>query len=409
MTQANPRSRRCALRRVGGAPWPICVSLPRLGASGAALPDRRVHEGTTDFRAVQGTINAENVGSIVAGVLGAIPNSVYALSVDVPGFTRVASRRVAFWGGLFLIALALSPKVSALVAAIPGSVATAFLLMTLVNVFGHGMQMVHQDALGFEAGLAVCLGFWVGTGFQGGFLFNEMAPKWVQTFLSKGTTTGGLTTLSIMALPQLRRGASDRLAAPLEAGSEQRLRERVERVAARLSWDPRARDRRVLIAEEAFLFLLEEAMAHTPGRTGNFRVRLREAGGTWRRSSGARRPPATSRPPSATCPPTPYRPRMTNCRFACRGASRARCAICNTTALTTCSSAPIPVRPCPRPPEPAGPPSEVPEAAGVGSHPAGGRAIMSSRSSGLGKRRLGVMAKKLSRTSGIRARSTRIF
>ena len=230
-----------------------------------------------DFRAVQGAINADGVGSFIAGALGTIPNTVYSMSVGVMELTRVASRRVAFWGGLFLILLALSPKVSALVAAIPGPVAAAYILMILVILFGHGMQMVHEDALGFEAGLAVCVGFWVGMGFQGGFLFNDLAPRWAQMFLSNGTTSGGVTTLLIMVLLQLRRGPGDRMSAPLEAGSAARLRELVERFAGRLSWDRRARDRLVLVAEEAFLFLLEGAMASAPERPSRFQVRLRQS------------------------------------------------------------------------------------------------------------------------------------
>lgn len=231
-----------------------------------------------DFRAVQGAINADGVGSFLAGALGTIPNTVYSMSVGVMELTRVASRRVAFWGGLFLILLAFSPMVSALVAAIPGPVAAAYILMILVILFGHGMQMVHEDALGFEAGLAVCVGFWVGMGFQGGFLFNDLAPKWAQMFLSNGTTSGGLTTLLIMALLQLRRGPADRLAAPLEPASAALLRALLERFTARLSWDARARDRLALVVHEAFLFLLKGAMGHSGSTPPQFQARLRQVG-----------------------------------------------------------------------------------------------------------------------------------
>lgn len=231
-----------------------------------------------DFRAVQGAINADGVGSFLAGALGTIPNTVYSMSVGVMELTRVASRRVAFWGGLFLILLAFSPKVSAMVAAIPGPVAAAYILMILVILFGHGMQMVHEDALGFEAGLAVCVGFWVGLGFQGGFLFNDLAPKWAQLFLSNGTTSGGVTTLLIMALLQLRRGPVDRLAAPLEPASAVPLRELLEGFAARLSWDVHARNRPMLVGHEAFLFLLKGAVGRSAATPPQFQARLRQVG-----------------------------------------------------------------------------------------------------------------------------------
>jgi NCS2 family nucleobase:cation symporter-2/xanthine permease XanP len=231
-----------------------------------------------DYRAVQGAINADGVGSFFAGALGTIPNTVYSMSVGVMELTRVASRRVAYWGGLFLILLAFSPKVSALVAAIPGPVAAAYILMILVILFGHGMQMVYEDSLGFEAGLAVCVGFWVGMGFQGGFLFNDLAPKWAQMFLSNGTTSGGITTLLIMALLQLRSGPSDRFAASLEPASADRLRALVERFAASLSWDKHARGRLEMIVHEAFLFLLKAGMGRNAATPRQFKVRLRQVG-----------------------------------------------------------------------------------------------------------------------------------
>lgn len=231
-----------------------------------------------DFRAVQGAINADGVGSFLAGALGTIPNTVYSMSVGVMELTRVASRRVAYWGGLFLILLAFSPKVSALVAAIPGPVAAAYILMILVILFGHGMQMVHEEGLGFEAGLAVCVGFWVGMGFQGGFLFNDLAPKWAQLFLANGTTSGGVTTLLIMALLQLRRGPADRLAAPLEPASAELLNELLERFAARLSWDVHARYRLMLVGHEAFLYLLKGAEGRGGATPLHFQARLRQVG-----------------------------------------------------------------------------------------------------------------------------------
>ena len=231
-----------------------------------------------DFRAVQGAINADGVGSFLAGALGTLPNTVYSMSVGVMELTRVASRRVALWGGLFLILLAFSPKVSAMVAAIPGPVAAAYILMILVILFWHGMQMVQVDSLGFEAGLAVCVGFWVGMGFQGGFLFNDLAPKWAQLFLSNGTTSGGVTTLLIMALLQFRRGPADRLAAPLEPASAALLSELLERFAARLSWDVHARNRLTLVGHEAFLFLLKGAVGRSGAAPSKFQARLRQVG-----------------------------------------------------------------------------------------------------------------------------------
>jgi len=210
-----------------------------------------------DFRSVQGAINADGVGSFFAGLLGTVPNTVYSMSVGIMELTRVAARRVGAWGGLFLILLAFSPKIGAVVAAMPSPVAGGYLLMVLVLLFGHGVRMVTEEPLSFEAGVAVCLGFWVGVGFQGGFLFNELMPEWAKLFLSNGTTSGGLTAIILMGLISLKNRTRDKLSVPLEIGALGQIKPLVQGFCTRLGWDEQASNRLMLVAEESLLFLLE--------------------------------------------------------------------------------------------------------------------------------------------------------
>ena len=229
-----------------------------------------------DFRAVQGAINADGTGSFIAGVLGTVPNTVYSTSVAVVEMTGIAARRVGWWGGLFLVLLAFCPKIAALIAAMPGPVAGGFVLMMLVLLFGHGIRMVTETPLSFEAGLALCLGFWVGFGFQQGVLFNDMLPDWARVFLSNGTTSGGLTAMLLMTVVSLRERSRDRLSTPLAAAAIGEVQLLVRRFAGRLGWDRNAEDRLMLAAEEALLFLL--ANRAREGLQTQLHVRLRRNG-----------------------------------------------------------------------------------------------------------------------------------
>jgi len=229
-----------------------------------------------DFRAVQGAINADGAGSFVAGVLGTVPNTVYSTSVAVVEMTGIAARRVGWWGGFFLVFLAFCPKIAALIGAMPGPVAGGFVLMMLVLLFGHGIRMVTETPLSFEAGLAICLGFWVGFGFQQGLLFNDLLPDWARVFLSNGTTSGGLTAILLMAVVSLRERSRDRLVVPLGVAAIGRLQGLVRGFAERLGWDRKAEDRLMLAAEEALLFLLAERGREGP--EAQLHVRLRRAG-----------------------------------------------------------------------------------------------------------------------------------
>ena len=232
-----------------------------------------------DFRLVQGAINADGLGSFIGGLLGTVPNTVYSMSVGVMELTKVASRRVGLWGGLFIILLSFSPRLGAVVGALPSPVAGGYILMILVLLFGHGVRMVTEEPLGFEAGIAVCLGFWVGIGFQGGFLFNELMPDWARLFLSNGTTSGGLTAMILMAVLSLRARSRDKLSAPLAIGVLGDLKTLVAGFCKRLGWDTPAENRLMLAAEESLLFLLDNQARAAGGSTPTqLHVRLRQVG-----------------------------------------------------------------------------------------------------------------------------------
>ena len=232
-----------------------------------------------DFRAVQGAINADGLGSMIAGALGTVPNTVFSTSVAVGEITGVASRRVGAWGGLFLLLLAFSPKVAAAVAAIPSQVAGAYIMILVVLIFGHGVRLVTEDGMGFEIGLAVCLSFWIGFGAQSGGLMNPLLPPWLQTVFSNGTTIGGITAIIMMLVITRRKGRGDRVTVPLDPRSLISLRETVKNFATRIGWDSVAENRLMLAIEEALLFLCEEREGRDPGKPGKLLVKLADVQG----------------------------------------------------------------------------------------------------------------------------------
>ncbi len=205
-----------------------------------------------------------------------MPNTVYSIGVAVVELTGIAARRVGWWGGFFLILIAFCPKISALISAIPGPVAGAFLLMVLVMLFSNGIRLVTENDLTFEIGFAVCLGFWVGFAFQQGVMFNAMLPAWANVFLSNGTTSGGLTAILLMGVVSLRARSRDRLTTTLGLAALPDIQSLVRDFAERLGWDRKAEDRLMLAAEESLLFLL--AGRGEDKSPSQLRVRLRLVG-----------------------------------------------------------------------------------------------------------------------------------
>ena len=230
-----------------------------------------------NFRSVQGAINADGVGSMFAGLLGTVPNTVFSTSIAVGEITGVASRRVGAWGGLFLILLAFSPKIAAAVSAIPSQVAGAYVLILVVLIFGHGMRLATEGGMAFETGLAVCLSFWIGFSAQSGGLMNSLLPSWLQTVFSNGTTIGGITAILLMIVIFWRKGTQNKVVVALDPSSISTLRERVKAFAAQVGWDEKAENRLMLSVEEAVLFLCEERERNSQNGDGNGRLIVRLA------------------------------------------------------------------------------------------------------------------------------------
>ena len=87
--------------------------------------------------------------------------------------TGVGARSVGVAIGAIFVALAFLPKALAVVLAIPGPVAAAYITVLLAMLFVTGMKMVVQDGIDYRKGLVVGVSFWAGVGFQSGVVFPE--------------------------------------------------------------------------------------------------------------------------------------------------------------------------------------------------------------------------------------------
>ena len=79
----------------------------------------------TDFRVVQGCLNADGLGNFLSGIAGTLPNTTYSSSISLTEVTGVAAKRVGVVIGITMMALAFFPKVAAILIAIPGPVVAA--------------------------------------------------------------------------------------------------------------------------------------------------------------------------------------------------------------------------------------------------------------------------------------------
>jgi xanthine permease XanP len=228
-----------------------------------------------DFRAVQGAVYADGLGNLLSGLGGTLPNTTYSTSVSVVDMTGVAAKRIGLYGGFLLLLLAFSPKVAAVLLAVPNAVVGAYIVVLLVLLFMHGVKLATEGGITYENILIVGLGFWLGVGFQQKALFYDLMPSFAQSLLSNGMTAGTVIAILLTLLFRARRGRPKRLTTEFSVGSVPKVHEFVEEIARIAGWDKPAINRLQLASEEALVVMLEKAERVEPGER-QLRIEVRQ-------------------------------------------------------------------------------------------------------------------------------------
>ena len=213
----------------------------------------------TDFRLVQGALNADGMGNLLSGLIGTPPNTTYSTSISLAELTGVAARRVGIYIGVLFVLLALSPKVTALVIAIPNPVAAAYVTLLIGLLFVQGMKLIVEDGIDHRKATVVGLAFWLGVGFQNQVIFPDLLGGTWGTLLGNGMTAGGLAAILLTAFLELTARRRKRLQVELSAGSLPGIDKFLRRFAAGIGWTEPATGRLCAAGEETLSILIEQA------------------------------------------------------------------------------------------------------------------------------------------------------
>ena len=227
-----------------------------------------------DFRAVQGAVSADGVGNLFSGLMGTVPNTTYSTSISVTALTGVGARSVGIALGVSFVVVAFIPKALAVVLAIPGPVAAAYITVLLGLLFVVGMRIVIQDGIDYRKGLIAGVSFWVGVGFQSGVVFPEHVSGIAGGLLENGMTAGGMTAILLTLFVELTAPRRRRIQAPFEVASLPKIREFLQSFAARSGWGEAMAHRLDAAAEEAMLTLLRHDEEEEAGDDGRRKRRL---------------------------------------------------------------------------------------------------------------------------------------
>ncbi len=211
-----------------------------------------------DFRAVQGTVAADGVGNLLSGLLGTVPNTTYSTSVSVAELTGVGARKVGAALGLVFLALAFFPKALAIILAIPGPVAGAYIGVLLSLLFVVGMKVAIQDGIDYRTGLIVGISFWIGVGLQNGWIYPEYVSEFAGGLLSNGITAGGLMAIFMTLFMELTNPRRHQIEVALDVSVLPRVEEFLHKFASGHDWSPAMIDRLTAVTEETLLTLREQ-------------------------------------------------------------------------------------------------------------------------------------------------------
>lgn len=216
-------------------------------------------ERAVDYRAVQGAVNTDGVGNMLAGIFGTVPNTTYSTSVSVTELTGVASRRVGIAIGAIFLVFALFPKFLATILAIPGPVVAAYITVLLAMLFVMGMRIATQDIDDYRKAVVIGVSFWLGVGFQGGVIFPEFFSEFAGGLFQNGMTAGGLAAILMTGLLNLARSRQHRVTLPFAVSALPDLEAFLGKFANTNKWDETVAKRLHAAAEETLLSMLDNA------------------------------------------------------------------------------------------------------------------------------------------------------
>ena len=239
-------------------------------------------ERATDFRGVQGAVMADGLGNLLSGLLATVPNTTYSSTVAIVEITGVAARRVGVAIGVGFCALALLPKLVAVILSVPDAIIGTYLVVLIAILFVLGMRIVVADGINYQKGAIVGVSFWVGYGFQSGGLFIDQMSPFFAEMLGNGMTSGGLTALALSVFVELAGPRRKRLVTTLEVDALPGIREFIESFAAGAGWGGDMLQRVHLASEEALVSLMGEegeADADDDGPARRLRLSVRSERG----------------------------------------------------------------------------------------------------------------------------------
>lgn len=138
---------------------------------------------------------SDGVGSLIAGIFGALPNTSFSQNIGLIPLTKVASRYVTMMAGVLLVILGLFPKFAALINIMPQPVLGGVGIVMFGTVAAAGIQTLSSVKLNNRNMLIIATSIGLGLGVTFRPEFISKLPEALKMIFSSGISTGTIVAL----------------------------------------------------------------------------------------------------------------------------------------------------------------------------------------------------------------------
>ncbi|MCS4474508.1 purine permease [Clostridium botulinum] len=148
-----------------------------------------------DEKPITAGVLSDGVGSMLAGVFGALPNTSFSQNIGLIPLTKVASRYVTMMAGILLVILGLFPKFAALINIMPQPVLGGVGIVMFGTVAAAGIQTLSSVKLNNRNMLIIATSIGLGLGVTFRPEFIAKLPESLKMIFSSGISTGTIVAL----------------------------------------------------------------------------------------------------------------------------------------------------------------------------------------------------------------------
>lgn len=212
----------------------------------------------TDFRLVQGALNANGLGVLLSGVAGTMPPQGYAAaSTSLVSLTGVAARTAGYAiGGIFLV-LAFLPKLTAFLLAIPGPVVGAYIILVMGLLFVAGIRTFMREGIDIRAATIIGVAFWMGVGAQNELIYPDQLSGPLRILFTSGIAVGAIAAVLMTLFFELTSPRRRRLEVKLDASELPKIDRFLRQVSSRIGWNHASTERLCAAGEETLASLVQ--------------------------------------------------------------------------------------------------------------------------------------------------------